>query len=130
MGGQDIQYQPGLKTKTAGLDHNLAGLLAFITPAGLIWIFAEEKTPQNRWLRFMSFQALFGWVAISILYTVISIIGSILGSIVGVLATIFSLIGGLFYLGGLVFMVLTALKAHKGETPRLPVVSKFAAKYA
>jgi uncharacterized membrane protein len=95
-----------------------------------VWIFAEEKTPQNRWLRFLSFQALFGWIAISLVYMVVTIVASILGSIVGVLGTILSLVAGLMYLGGLVFMILTALKAHKGETPRLPVVSKFAAKYA
>ena len=95
-----------------------------------MWVFAEDKTPQNRWLRFMSFQALFAGVAFMVLSVVLGIVGSILASIVSVLGTIFSLLTSLLSLGYLVFMVLTALKAHKGETPRLPVVSKFAAKYA
>jgi uncharacterized membrane protein len=113
-----------------GLDHNLAALLAHFTPLSLVWVLAEEKEPNNRWLRFISFQALFAGVAYSILATVLSIVASILGSIVGILGTIVSLLVSLAGLGYLVFMVLTGLKAHKGETPRLPVVSKFAAKYA
>ncbi len=124
IGGEDIQYQPGLKTKTAGLDHNLAALLAHITPAGLVWIFAEEKTPQNRWLRFLSFQAIFAGVAIGVIQ---SILVTVLGFISGTLAGLVSM---LISLATLVLFILTALKAHKGGTPRLPVVSKFAAKYA
>jgi len=130
VGGQDIQYQPGFKTKVLGLDHNLAALLAHFTPLCLVWVLAEEKEPNNRWLRFVSFQVLFAGVAYTIAVTVLSIVASILGSIVSVLGAIMSLLISLTGLAYLVFIVMTGLKAHKGETPRLPIVSKFAAKYA
>jgi uncharacterized membrane protein len=130
VGGEDIQYTPGLKTKTLGLDHNLAGLLAFVTPLWLVWILAEDKTPQNRWLRFMAFQMCFLVAAYSAVSVVVSILGSILGGIIAIFAVLLNLVLGLAGLGFFVVLVLTGLKANKGETPRLPVVSKFAAKYA
>ena len=120
--GADIPLQPGMTTQTMNLEYPLAALLSYVVGiVALIIIFTEPKEPQRRWIRFHAFQALFGWVALTIVATVLSCVLGILK--LGFLA-------GLLWPVGWIGMIVVALKAKNGQLIRIPVVSGLADKYA
>ncbi len=118
----EMPLQPGMTTQTMNLEYPLAALLSYIVGiVALIVVLTEPKEPQRRWVRFHAFQALFGWLALSIGATVLSCVLSFVK--LGIIA---SLLWPLGWVG----MIVVAIKAKNGETIRIPVVSGLADKFA
>ena len=153
---QPNYYQPGPpvpqkpRTQTFNLEYNVAGGLCylpfffihFILP--IIFISSEPKT--NKFVRFHAFQALFmaisgivggigvyvlmiiGW-AITIALTAATNEPAV--AVFGVIVTVAAVIGIIaFALFMLISTVIAMIKAFSGEMWKVPVIGRFADKYA
>ena len=103
----------------SGLSPNVAALLAYLLwiPA-ILWLVMEPYN-KDRFIRFHSFQALFlglAWVALSIVLTMIPILGWLL----------------LLFLpfAGIIVAIFCAYKAYKNEWFKIPVIGEMAEKQA
>lgn len=148
------QQQPNFpqkpRTQTLNLEYNIAAglcyipffLLNIILP--IIFISSEPKT--NKFVRFHAFQSLFMAIAgivVGIGGYVAAIVSIFLAAFLGAATKVPALIGlgmvvffviivglVLFALGMLVSLIICLIKAFSGETWKVPVIGKFAEKYA
>lgn len=104
------------KTTSTGLDENLAAALAYplgvIT--GLLFLVLEKD---NRFVKFHAIQSIFVSLALFILSMVVGAI-PVIGWIISIFSTPIIII----------FLVILAFKAYKGEWVKVPVVGEIAEK--
>ena len=101
-----------------GMEPNLAGALAYLFIVAIIWLVMEPYN-KDRFIRFHSFQSLFlglGWFVISIVLSVIPILGWILLLFLPLVA--------------LGVAILCAYKAYNKEMFKLPFLGDLAEKQA
>ena len=125
-----------------GLDGNLAAALGY--PIGILAIICLIMEKENRFVKFHAWQSLLlyaAWIVVWIALVVLSIIlgvigiaasaagsaGSALGSIIGLLGTIVWLV---VFVGGLIAVILAAVKAYGGNYFKLPIIGNMAEKFA
>ncbi len=111
-----------------GLDGNVTALIGY--PVGLLALILIFIEKDNKWVRFHSIQSILYWVAVSIIYVVLGIIG---GIFLAISTTLGSLVFGLMGLLGLVTfigIIFLAFKAYQGETFKLPVIGDMAEKWS
>ena len=125
-----------------GLDGNLAAALGY--PIGILALICLVMEKENRFVKFHAWQAILlyaAWIVVWIALVVLSIIlgvigiaasaagsaGSALGSIIGLLWTIVWLV---IFVGGLIAVILAAVKAYGGNYFKLPIIGNMAEKFA
>ena len=125
-----------------GLDGNLAAALGY--PIGILALICLIMEKENRFVKFHAWQAILlyaAWIVVWIALVVLSIIlgvigiaasaagsaGSALGSIIGLLWTIVWLV---VFVGGLIAVILAAVKAYGGDYFKLPIIGNMAEKFA
>jgi uncharacterized membrane protein len=110
-----------------GLDGNVTALIGYIIGlVALILVFIEKD---NKFVRFHALQAVLFWVAISVIYILLSIVTGVLFVASTTLGSLFSLIFlliGLAVLAGVIFL---AYKSFQGEKFKLPVIGDMAEKW-
>lgn len=119
--------------KTAlGLDTNVGALLCYIgnlvCALGLIYsiiVIVTDKT--NKLTRFHAFQS----VLLSAVGIVLAIVVNVLAGIAvaansGILATLIGLVVMVVYLGILIAVIFTAVKAYQGQMFKLPIIGNMA----
>lgn len=106
----------GQQPTSSGLDQNLAAALTyplgFIT--GLIFLLIEKE---NQFVKFHALQSIFTSIALFILSIILGFI-PIIGWIISILSTPIII----------VFIVILAFKAYKGEWVKVPVIGDMAEK--
>jgi len=126
-----------------GLDGNLAAALGY--PIGIIAIISLIMEKENRFVKFHAWQAVLlfaAWIVVWVALVVISIIlgvigiaasaaggsgGSALSSIIGLIWTLVWLV---VFVGGLIALILAAVKAYGGNEFKLPIIGNMAEKFA
>jgi len=101
---------PG-KSKSGGVDDNIAGALAYLPIIAIIWLLVDPYN-KNRFVRFHAFQAL-GLTVVSILASWIPLLGWCIIPLVVFVAAI-----------------VCAVKAFQNEKFKLPVLGNFAEEQA
>jgi uncharacterized membrane protein len=145
-GGYGGPPPPGNKTKTFGLNYNVAALLCYIPICcvniitSIIWLTTEPK--ENKFLRFHALQSLFLLALTIVVWVVFVILAIVFG--IGAAATsssgadmaangilmILQLIQWAIYLGILVVHVICIIKANQMQMWKLPVIGNLAEKMA
>jgi uncharacterized membrane protein len=111
--------------QVGGLTDNVAGMLAYITIIPAIIFLVVEPYNRSRFIRFHAFQSIFFYVAWTVLWVALSIVGAM-----PVLGWATLLIWPLLGLGGLIVWVLLLVKAYGGQMWKLPVIGDIAEKQA
>jgi uncharacterized membrane protein len=111
--------------QVGGLADNVAGMLAYITIIPAIIFLVVEPYNRSRFIRFHAFQSIFFYVAWTVLWVALSIVGAM-----PVLGWATLLIWPLLGLGGLILWVLLLVKAYGGQMWKLPVIGDMAEKQA
>ena len=104
----------------SGLQHNVAGALAYVTIIPAIIFLVLEPYNRNRFVRFHAFQSLFWGIAVFAMHIVVSVIPFFVSW------TLHELIS----LAWLVVAIICALKAYGNQTFKLPVIGDIAEKQA
>jgi len=125
-----------------GLDGNLAAALGY--PIGILALISLIMEKENRFVKFHAWQAILLyaalvvlWIALVILSVILGVIGiaagaagsagGALGSIIGLLLW---LVWMVVFLGGLIAIILGAVKAYGGNYWKLPIIGNMAEKFA
>lgn len=125
---------------TFDMDANLVALLCYlgnlVCALGLILsIITVIQDKTNRLARFHAFQSIFTTVGSLIIFIplyIVMFVGLVVDTQIGV-PLISGLIGLLMFviaIGLCVFSIIAAIKAYQGQMYRIPVIGKFAEKYA
>lgn len=126
-GTTETQVSTG-KTKTLGLDYNIAALLTYmpIWPVNLIfsiiWLNTEPK--ESRSLRFHATQSLIMCIAgmilsgASTIMHLLPIIGALVSILIGIVCVVM-----------LAFDIIALINAVQGKIYRIPIIADFADKY-
>jgi uncharacterized membrane protein len=109
----------------AGMQDNVAGMLAYVTIIPAIIFLVVEPYNRNRFIRFHAFQCLFFTVAWTVLWIALSIFAHI-----PILGWLSILIWPLVGLAGLIIWVILLLKANQGQMYKLPFIGDMAEKQA
>jgi uncharacterized membrane protein len=104
---------------TAGLNDNIAGMLAYVTIIPAIVFLLLEPYNRNRFIRFHSFQCIFLCIVLVVIHVVLLAV-----PIIGWAISIF------VNLGALVLWIVLLLKAYQGQKFKLPVIGDLAEKQA
>jgi len=119
--------QPASST---GMANNVAGALAYITIAGILFLILE---PYNkvRFIRFHAFQSIFfavGWVVVWIAWHILwLIVGAVTGGWGWIIGGPLSMLLGLGFFIAWIFAI---YKAYNNEEYKLPIIGDLAAKQA
>ena len=125
-----------------GLDGNLAAALGY--PIGILALISLIMEKENHFVKFHAWQAILLyaalvvlWIALVILSVILGVIGiaagaagsagGALGSIIGLLLW---LVWMVVFLGGLIAIILGAVKAYGGNYWKLPIIGNMAEKFA
>jgi len=125
-----------------GLDGNLAAALGY--PIGILALISLIMEKENRFVKFHAWQSILLyaalvvlWIALVILSVILGVIGiaagaagsagGALGSIIGLLLW---LVWMVVFLGGLIAIILGAVKAYGGSYWKLPILGNMAEKFA
>ena len=136
-GGYPPQGPPPGKTRTLGLDYNLAALLCYLPVCAIniilpiIWLVTEPK--QNRFLRFHALQSLFLTGAFIVVYIILSILSGILMAASPFRSagwSLLSLLQGAVFLGFLVLYIIGMVKAYGNQMWKIPIIGDIAEKNA
>jgi uncharacterized membrane protein len=125
-----------------GLDGNLAAALGY--PIGILALISLIMEKDNRFVKFHAWQSILLWAAfivvwialvvLSIILGVIGIAASAAGSAGGALGSIIGLLWTLVwlavFLGGLIAIILGAVKSYGGNYFKLPILGNMAEKFA
>ena len=125
-----------LEKSAIGLDGNLAAALGY--PIGILGLINFIIEKQNKFVKFHGIQSVLYsvgiWVAFTVLWIVLMILGLILsaissslGLLVWGLISLLGLVAFLVWFGGLLFF---AYKAYQGQMFKLPVVGDLSEKLA
>lgn len=123
---------PGGGKTALGLDNNIGALLCYlgnlVCALGLIYsivVIVTDKT--NKLPRFHAFQSILLTVASAVVGVAIQIVASILvAADAGIVAMLVGLIALVFWLGVLIAVIFTAVKAFQGQIFKLPVIGNLA----
>ena len=115
---------------STGLDENIAGMLAYFTIIPAIVFLVIEPYNRNRFVRFHSFQCIFGVVAIIVIDIVLGIAAAILHFIPVVGWMMSTALWWLWSLAVLALWVLVVIKAYQHEIYKLPVIGDLAERQA
>jgi uncharacterized membrane protein len=115
----------GAQSAGTGLTDNVAGMLAYITIIPAIIFLVMEPYNKSRFIRFHSFQCIFFWVALVVVYVALSIVGFIPFMIFIILP-----LHLLIWLGSLAIWIVLLIKASQGQMYKLPVIGDIAEKQA
>ena len=137
----------GNKTKTFGLNYNVAALLCYLPICcvnlitSIIWLATEPK--ENKFLRFHALQSLFltgvAFVVLLIFWilAIVFAVGAAATPSAGAadvaasgLLLILNLVQWLLYLGLLFIHIICMIKAHKMEMWKVPIIGNLAEKSA
>lgn len=105
-------------------DCRLLATLSYIPPLGLIFFFIERE---NRFLRFHGLQATFlmvFWIVFAVVYILLS--GAIIWSLFMLWGIVFYIASAAVYLVLVILSVVCAVKAHRGQHFRLPLIGNIA----
>lgn len=116
-GGAAAAPSPATAAPAAGLQDNIAGLLAYIFIAAIIFLVVEPYN-KNKFIRFHSFQA----ICIAVIGIVVHAV--LMASLIGAVLLI------PFNLLLLVVTIICMIKAYQGQIFKLPVIGEFAEKQA
>ena len=107
----------------ANVEAGLSYVLGWIT--GLIFFLGEK---QNRFVRFNAMQSILLYIAITVLYIALGIVGAALlfSGLYGLIVLLDSLVG----LGAFILWILLLVNAFQGKYFKLPVIGDYAEKYA
>lgn len=123
---------PGYTSSAAAtpLAENVAGMLAYFTIIPAIIFLLIEPYNRNRFVRFHSFQCIFGVVAVIVIDIILSIFSSMLHFVPMVGWAVSALLWGLWSLALLVLWLLLVIKAYQHQIFKLPVIGDMAEKQA
>jgi uncharacterized membrane protein len=127
------------KTKTLGLDYNIAGLLAYLpiccinVITSIIWLVSEPK--ENKVLRFHALQSLLlcgVGVVLGVVFWILAVVFAIGSSAseaaasagFGLLSLVQFAIGGIL----LILDIIAMIKAYQGQIWKIPVIGDIADK--
>jgi uncharacterized membrane protein len=142
-GGYPPQGPVTGKTKTLGLDYNVAAGLCYVPVcainliASILWIATEPK--ENKFVRLHAFQSLLLGVAGIVFAIAMSIVFGIVGAIAGAtesgaLVAIVGIISLVIWAAFVIFMlamiVMGLIKAFGGQYWKMPIIGNFAEKFA
>lgn len=114
----------------AGLQDNVAGLLAYITIIPAIVFLVVEPYNRNRFIRFHAFQNIFLHVAAIAIWIVLMIL-TLVASIIPIIGHILvALLGFAIWIGFLVVWIVLLIKAYGGQMYKLPFIGDLAEKQA
>ena len=116
-GGAAAAPSPATAAPTAGIQDNVAGLLAYLVIPAIIFLVLEPYN-RNKFIRFHAFQALSVAVIAIVVHAVLTF------SLIGVILLV------PFNLLLLVVMVICMIKAYQGQIFKLPLIGEFAEKQA
>ena len=130
QGGYPPQAPPqmpyGSQPQAGGLSPNVVAALCYIVILGVIFLIIDPYN-KDRFVRFHAWQSIFffvAWVGIRIVLGVLSIaLGDILGFLVGAI----SLLIGLGFFVGWIWLI---VMAYQGKMTKLPIIGDFAAQQA
>ncbi|MRH86709.1 hypothetical protein GFY24_04365 [Nocardia sp. SYP-A9097] len=118
---------PANQPQSAGLDKKTSAILSYALGwlTGIIFLFMGKNDPD---VKFHAAQSIVFFGAVSVLNTVLSIVGSLLGA----LGIIFSLAGLAVAVFAVVIWIRAMVQANNtgGVRAQLPIVGKFIAPYA
>ena len=129
-GGYQQPYGAGTSAQgptSMGMSANTAAGLSYLVGwiTGLIFFFGEK---QNRFVRFNAMQSILLYVALTIIYIVLSVLGTALlftgGWAVVVLLT--WLVG----IGGFVLWIILMINAFQGKYLKLPIIGDYAERFS
>ena len=123
-------YSPHAPTQTpysgqaqaGGLSPNIVGALCYIVILGIIFLIIDPYN-KDRFIRFHAWQSIFffvAWVGVRIVLGVLSIA---LGDILGFLVSAISMLVGLGFFVGWIWLI---YQAYQGKMTKLPVIGDFA----
>jgi uncharacterized membrane protein len=112
------------------LAENVAGMLAYFTIIPAIIFLLIEPYNRNRFVRFHSFQCLFGVIAVIVIDIILSIFTSMLHFVPMVGWAVSTLLWGLWSLALLALWLLLVIKAYQHQIFKLPVIGDMAEKQA
>ena len=115
-------------TQSSGMDPKLAGLLAYLVPpiTGIIFFLIEKTNRVVRWHAAQSIVFGVAWIAVWVIFTVLSMI---LGTIIPIIGSIIGfLIWIVLFLGGLILWVVCLIKGYSGQIWRMPILATYADK--
>ena len=134
-----MQNMSGGKT-ALGLDANVGALICYlgnlVCALGLIYsIIVVATDKENKLTRFHAFQSIFLTVAMIVIMVplyVIMFVGVFVDAAIGLplVTGLLGLLMGVVGIAAFVFVILAAIKAYGGEFYKIPVIGKFAEKYA
>jgi uncharacterized membrane protein len=114
----------------AGLQDNVAGLLAYITIVPAIIFLVVEPYNRNRFIRFHAFQNIFLHVAAIAIWIVLMIL-TLVASVIPIIGHILvALLGFALWIGFVVVWIVLLIKAYGGQMFKLPFIGDLAEKQA
>ncbi|MEZ5425117.1 MAG: DUF4870 domain-containing protein [Pyrinomonadaceae bacterium] len=126
--------------KTAlGLDLNVGALVCYLNiclPIGLVYsIIVLVQDKDNKLPRFHAFQSLFFLAFLTVVGIALYIgffVGIFVDAMIGlpVVSGLFGLAMLAFFLGMLIFLIISAVKAYGGQMYKIPVIGNFAEKFS
>lgn len=131
------------KTKTLGLDYNVAAGLCYIPVcainliSSILWIATEPK--ENKFVRLHAFQSLFLTIFSIVFAIAMSIVLGILGAVAGAadsgaLAAIIGIVSLIVWAVFVIFMlamvIMGLIKGFGGQYWKMPIIGTFAEKFA
>jgi len=133
---------PDTGKSAIGLDANLAAALGY--PITILAIICLIMDKENKFVKFHALQSIVLWVSLIVIWVALVILSIILG-VIGVAASaagssggaIGSVIGLLWtlvwlviFVGGLIAIIMGAVKAYGGQYFKLPIIGNMAEKFA
>jgi len=118
-----------MEKTSLGMEENVEGALCYVLGllSGIIFFVMETE---NKFVRFHAVQSIIVFLALFVVWIVLTIIGIIL-AFIPVIGWVFSTVLWLvLVLAVLVVWIIGMLKAYKGEKYKFPVVGDMAEKYA
>jgi uncharacterized membrane protein len=109
---------PAQVPAAAGLQDNIAGMLAYLLIPAIIFLVMEPYN-RNKFIRFHSFQAIFleiGWL--------------IVNAVLGILAFLGIFLLPILWLGFTILWVVCLIKAYQNQIFKLPLIGDIAEKQA
>jgi uncharacterized membrane protein len=116
-------------TTSTPIAENIAGMLAYFIIPAILFLLIEPYN-RNRFVRFHSFQCLFGFAAVIVIDIALKILTSMLNLVPVVGWMVSTLLWGLWSLALLALWLLLVIKAYQHEIFKLPVIGDMAEKQA
>ena len=118
-----------MEKTSLGVEENVEGALCYVLGllSGIIFFVMETE---NKFVRFHAVQSIIVFLALFVIWIVLTIIGIVLAFIPVIGWVLSTILGLIFVLAVLVAWIVGMLKAYQGEKYKFPVVGDMAEKYA